>query len=102
MQKTSISSGTGCTFLTPRNRFADEGLLESREKYQAQVRQQHLTLFFVIHDGQRVAGGVASSELDVTRFRYLGIPGCGRHIPEHERHFRALCFLAGLGTSQPN
>ena len=55
------------------NRYAEQALLETKEEFAEQVADGCLKLFFVVHEGRRVAGGTLSTRREIPRFRYLGI-----------------------------
>ena len=57
----------------PKVAHADEALLESRAQFEMQVDAECIELFFVLHKGRRVAGGVINYEQKLPRLRYPGI-----------------------------
>jgi GNAT superfamily N-acetyltransferase len=55
------------------NQYGEQALVVPKEEFSAQVEAGTLELFFVIHDGRRIAGGVLDVSGEIPHFRYLGI-----------------------------
>jgi lipid II:glycine glycyltransferase (peptidoglycan interpeptide bridge formation enzyme) len=56
-----------------KERYAEQAMVETEEEFSNQVADGSLQLFFVIHEGRRLAGGALSVRGETPRFRYLGI-----------------------------
>ena len=55
------------------SQYLQQAIFETEEEFHRQVDDGDLRLFFIVHEGRRIAGGAVNTASEIPRFRYLGI-----------------------------